>query len=93
MEREVTEDKIKKYLELTKKALAKAKKAIDKKRKKEAEILYDMAERYYQDAIYFKNKGMYVTSFGAINYAHGWIDSGSKLGLFKVRDTKLFVIK
>ncbi len=92
-EKEVTESKIKKYLNITKEALNKAKKSMDKKRKKDAEILYDMAERYYKDAVYFKDKEMLVTSFGAVNYAHGWLDSGSKLGLFKVKDTKLFVIK
>ena len=93
MEKEVTEEKIEKYLELTKKALTKAKKSFDKKRKKEAEIIYDMAERYYKDALYFKNKEMLVTAFAAVNYAHGWIDSGSKLWLFKVKDNKIFVVK
>ena len=101
MEKEVTEEKINKYMDLTKKALRKAKKSMDKKdfknlpakAKKEAEIIYDMAERYYHDASYFKNKKMLVTAFGAINYAHGWLDSGSRLGLFKVKDSRLFVIK
>ena len=92
-EKEVSEKRIKRYMDITKKALIKAKKSINKKRKKEAEVLYDMAERYYNDAIYFKNKDMLVTAFAAINYAHGWLDSGSKLGLFKVNDDKLFVVK
>lgn len=92
-ENEVTEEKIDKYLNLTNKALQKAKKAMNSKRKKEAEIVYDMANRYFKDANYFKSKGMLVTAFAAINYAHGWLDSGSKLGLFKVKDTRLFVVK
>ena len=92
-EKEVTEEKINKYLNLTDRALQKAEKAMNNKRKKEAEIVYDMANRYFKDANYFKGKGMLVTAFAAINYAHGWLDSGSKLGLFKVKDTRLFVVK
>lgn len=93
MEKEVTEERIMRYLEITKKALVMAKKSTDKKREKEAKAVYDMAERYCKDANYFKGKGMLVTAFAAINYAHGWLDAGSKLGLFKVKDTRLFVVK
>ncbi len=92
-EKKVTEEKINKYIGITDRALQKAKKAMNKRKKKDAEIVYDMAERYFRDANYFKSKGMLVTAFGAINYAHGWLDSGSKLGLFKVKDTRLFVVK
>jgi hypothetical protein len=34
-----------------------------------------------------------VNSFAALNYAHGWLDSGVRLDIFKVRDNKLFTIK
>ena len=38
-------------------------------------------------------KNDYVTAFAALNYAHGWLDVGSKLGIFNVKNDKLFVIK
>ena len=40
-----------------------------------------MADDYYSDAKYFKDQGDYVRAFGAINYAHAWIDAGVKIGL------------
>ena len=53
-----------------------------------------MAQRYFDDANYFyKAKKDYVTAFGALNYAHGWIDSGAHLGFFDVDDDQLFVLK
>ncbi|OIO39938.1 DUF357 domain-containing protein [Candidatus Pacearchaeota archaeon CG_4_9_14_3_um_filter_31_7] len=93
MENEISEIKLKKYFEVTGKALEKAKKHIHKKAKKEAEIILDMAERYYKDADYFRKQGNYVNAFGALNYAHGWLDTGSKLGIFDIKDNKLFVVK
>ena len=42
---------------------------------------------------HFKKKGDYINSFAAINYAHGWLDSGARLGIFKVKDDKLFTIR
>ena len=41
----------------------------------------------------FQKKGDFVNSFAALNYAHGWIDSGVRLGIFKVNDNKLFTVK
>ena len=49
-----------------------------------------MAKRYYEDAHYFRKKRDYVTAFAALNYAHGWLDAGAKLGLWKVKDNGLF---
>ena len=84
---------LKKYFDLTGKALDVAKKAINKKKEKEALTIIDMVQRYYDDARFFEKQGHLVNAFAALNYAHGWLDCGSKLGLFKVKDTKLFVIK
>ena len=39
---------------------------------------------------YFKKKDDMVNAFAALNYAHGWLDAGVKLGIFDVRDSKLF---
>ena len=89
----ITLEKLKKYFDVTGKALEIIKVSVNKNKKEEAEKIIDMAQRYYYDAKFFKDKGDYVTAFGALNYAHGWIDVGSKLGIFEVNDDKLFVLK
>lgn len=89
----VTEEKLKKYFDITGKALKKAKKALNKERQKEALTVLDMSQRYYDDALYFEKQGKIVEAFACLNYSHGWLDAGSKLGLFKVKDTKLFVVR
>jgi len=83
----ITEEKIKKYISITEKALEGIK-IIDDKGK---DVL-DMATRYFNDAKYYKEKGDFVTAFAAINYAHGWLDAGARLGLFKVKHKELFTI-
>ncbi len=88
----ITQQKIEKYLGLTEKALKIAMKNISKKRKNEAEEIIIMADNYLSDAKYFKIKGDFVNSFAAINYAHGWLDAGARLKIFKVRDRKIFTI-
>ena len=90
---EKIERTIKRYLKITKKALDKASKAIPTGKKEQAEIVLDMANRYYKDALYFQKRNKPVTALAAVSYAHGWLDCGSKIGLFNVRDTKLFVVK
>jgi len=45
------------------------------------------------DAKYFERKKDFVNAFAAINYAHGWLDSGVRLDIFDVNDDKLFTIK
>ena len=84
--REVTDVKLEKYFDVTKRALNKVKIAQEKKInwKSSAEDFLDMATRYYQDAEHFKKKGHIVTAFAALNYAHGWLDAGARLGLFDV---------
>ena len=39
-----------------------------------------MADDYASDAQHFAKKGDLVRAFGAINYAHAWIDAGVKIG-------------
>ena len=91
----ITKQKLEKYFDITKRALKKVK--ISAKTKKEKEIandFLDMAKRYYSDAEYFYKKGDYVTAFAALNYAHGWLDAGSRSEVFDVDgDSELFVIK
>jgi hypothetical protein len=89
----ITIDKLNKYFSITKEALDKVKVALDEKRLTEAKDFLDMASRYYADAEYFMHrKNDYVLAFAALNYAHGWLDAGARIGLFKVRDNRLFTV-
>lgn len=85
------EQKLEKYLKLTAKGLNKVK--IVQSREKEAEDILDLAKRYYSDAQYFYNKGDLVNAFGAVVYAHAFLDIGARIGLFDVgKDNKLFMV-
>jgi len=92
----ITEEKLNKYLQITKKAIGKVKingKLAGIDIKKSAEDFLDMAQRYFSDANYFMKKGDYINAFAAVNYAHGWLDAGARLGLFDVgKDNKLFTV-
>lgn len=90
---EITKKKIEKYLSITKEALEKVRNnKIDITRKEYADDFLDMASRYYSDAGYYFKKGDYVTAFAAVNYAHGWLDAGARIGLFNVKDNRLFTV-
>ena len=42
---------------------------------------------------HFEEKGEQLTAFAALNYAHGWLDAGARLGLFDVDgDNELFTV-
>ncbi|MBS3166337.1 DUF357 domain-containing protein [Candidatus Woesearchaeota archaeon] len=93
MNNTITPEKLQKYFSVTKKALDKAVVAFDHSRRKEAADFFDMAQRYFQDAHYFlEKKDDAVLAFAALNYAHGWLDAGARIGLFKVKDSKLFTV-
>ena len=95
VEDKVTDEKLKKYFEVTGKALDKVKigEQKDINWKAAAEDFLDMAQRYYSDAKHFQEKGEIVTAFAALNYAHGWLDAGARLGLFDVGgDNVLFTV-
>ena len=89
----ITSEKLEKYFSITREALQKAKPAVDTSRKAQAEDFLDMASRYVEDAEYFLTKKKdAVLAFAALNYAHGWLDAGARIGLFKVNDSKLFTV-
>lgn len=95
MDREITDKKLEKYFDVTSRALKKVKIVSDVKIdvRKSAEDFLDMAKRYFADAKHFKDKGDIVTAFAALNYAHGWLDAGARIGLFDVgRDSELFTV-
>ncbi len=89
---EITDEKLNRYFGITGKALKMAKENItkDKSLRKNAEDFLDMAERYYSDAQHFREKGDYVNAFGALYYAHAWLDAGARIKFFDVHDSGLF---
>ncbi|WP_400260074.1 DUF357 domain-containing protein [Candidatus Methanomassiliicoccus intestinalis] len=91
----ITEEKIIKYLDITKRALDKIKIAAPEKSygRRMAEDFENMARSYYNDAVHFKSTGDYVNAFASVNYAHGWLDCGARIGLFDVEgDNVLFTL-
>src|SRR3989344_5975902 len=98
----VSDEKILKYFKVSGDAIKKVKLSKNKlenislpnhKNGCEARLdMLDMIERYYSDANYFEKKGERVMAFGCLNYAHGWLDAGARLGFFDVSDATLFTV-
>ncbi len=93
MKNEITPEKVEKYFKLTSEALKIAEKNIFKSKKKEAGEIIEMVSNYLSDAKYFKDKGDLVNAFAALNYAHGWLDSGVRIGIFDAKDDKFFTVR
>ncbi len=89
--------KLKRYIGLTSKALDKVNKVkiADNKNinnKKMLELL-DLAQRYFDDAKYFEKKGDLINAYGAVVYAHAFLDIGALLGIFDVgTDNEMFMV-
>ena len=92
MKNTITPEKLKKYFILTETALAEVEKNIFEKKENEAKEIIDMVSNYVSDAHHFEEKGNLVDAFAALNYSHGWLDSGVRLKIFDVNDNKLFTI-
>lgn len=93
----ISKEKLDHYFDITGQAIKKVQLAEAKYVKvhfsKAAEDFYDMARRYFEDAEHFREKGDVVNAFAALNYAHGWLDAGARLGLFDVDgDNRLFTV-
>ena len=88
----VCKARIDNYRKISEKALKLAKSSISKGKEKEAQEIITMVECYLSDSKHFEKQGHLVNSFACINYAHGWLDSGARLGIFNVKDRKLFTI-
>ncbi|HLC32526.1 MAG TPA: DUF357 domain-containing protein [Candidatus Nanoarchaeia archaeon] len=91
----ITLAKLAKYFDVTSQAISKVKLMKDPKvdLTASAHDFLDMATRYFSDAKHFADKGDIVTAFAALNYAHGWLDAGARLGLFDVgHDSELFTV-
>ena len=94
MENIITEEKIQNYFQITGRALEKAKITIPEKTalKEIAKDYKDLAERYYSDAKHFYEQQNYVLAYGALNYAHAWLDAGVRAKLFDAKDDQLFTL-
>ena len=88
IQQQISKQKLLHYISLTKQARSKATPIHNKgtNESKMLSILLRMADDYYHDARHFMDIGDYVRAFGAINYAHAWIDAGVKLRLLDGHD-------
>lgn len=91
----ISDEKLGHYFDVTGRALKKV------KLQRSAQIdvpaaaadFLDMAQRYYDDANFFKDNGDIINAFAALAYAHGWLDAGARIGLFDVdHDNTLFTV-
>tara|TARA_B110000444_G_scaffold76027_1_gene71686 strand:- start:10827 stop:11126 length:300 start_codon:yes stop_codon:yes gene_type:complete len=77
----ITVGRVEKYLDITKRARAKATPLVESTSTegKKLNAMLRMADDYASDARHFLEIGDLIRAFGAINYAHAWIDAGVKL--------------
>ncbi len=95
MQDRITEDRIERYLSITKEAMDKLTVAAPERsfNRRMAESFLEMATSYYEDALHFREQGDLVNAFACVNYAHGWLDCGARIGLFDVGgDDRLFTL-
>ena len=92
MKNTITKSKLEKYYRITSRAFEVAKNSVTREKKEKAREILLMVSCYLEDSKYFKEKKDYVNSFACLNYAHGWLDSGARLKIFKVNDNKLFSV-
>jgi len=90
----VSKQKLERYFGITKEAFSIVKTSVIKGREKYAKEIFEMVNNYISDAEHFRDNGEWILAFAALNYAHGWIDSGVRLDVFEVGDNdKLFTVK
>ena len=91
----VTLERINKYLDLTAKAVAKVSIIADEGTEgfAKGEDISGMVNAYHSDAKFFLSEGRGDDAFAAVNYAHGWIDCGVRLGYLDGKgDWQLFTL-
>lgn len=90
----VSPERVRKYLGITRKALNELKQVTPANSHNEriARDFLTMASSYFTDAQHFYEKGNLVDSFACINYAHGWLDAGARLGLWDTGGSELFTV-
>jgi len=91
----ITTKKLDKYFDVTGRAIEKLTLACPDKTHldKIAKDYLLMAKTYFEDAKHFREKDDFINAFAALNYAHGWLDAGARLGVFDVgHDSVLFTV-
>lgn len=89
----ISEEKLEKYFAITSEAYEAAKQSGNRTSLvNERTDFLDMIQRYISDARHFEAQGDFVNAFAALNYAHGWLDAGARLGIFDVHDSRLFTV-
>ena len=89
----ITKEKLSKYFSVTRAALKKAEASGNRTSlKAERADFLDMIKRYISDAEHFEKNNDLVNAFAALNYAHGWLDAGARIGIFDVHDSELFTV-
>ncbi len=92
---EITAERMERYLDTTRRAMDKLQIIAPEPSFafKMAENFLDMAKSYFADAQHNHATGDFVNAFAQVNYAHGWLDAGARLGLFDVgQDDVLFTL-
>ncbi len=91
---EQLQKKVEKYESLTKKALKEIKtsKSITEKEKLIAKDFLSMANNYYNDAIFYKEKKELLIALASFSYAHAWLDAGVRARIFEATDDQLFTL-
>ena len=90
--KDINDELLDKYFKITSEALAKAKDAFNQEKLEQAKDFFNMANSYYEDAIFFREKGDFVKAYGCLNYSHGWLDAGARIRIFEVNDSRLFTV-
>lgn len=95
MEREITDERLARYRDVSARAFAKARICVPERTHLHAYAVdgLQMVENYLSDADHFADQNDIVRAFAAINYAHGWLDSLARLGVIDVdHDSELFTV-
>ena len=92
---QITDEHLEHYLDITRKALEKLRVSPPERsfNRKLADSFLEMATTYFEDAKHFRETGDFINAFACVNYAHGWLDCGARIGLFEVGgDDQLFTL-
>jgi hypothetical protein len=54
--------------------------------KKACREFLEMSQTYYSDAKHFFEKGDYANALAALEYAEGWLDAGTALGILRKKN-------
>lgn len=83
----VSRERVQRYLSLAEDALEEVDGSFDGGR---GEDLHGLASSYVADARHWVDEDELVLAYGALNFAHGLLDAGVRVGVFDVHDPELF---